>query len=149
VAGRPDYQTLAATLPSEIWAGVAQTPTTDIAAGSSETIVFYSPVGTVSRVVSCHALIPAPNLATAGTHRLDIYSNGFGGFVSGTSNFGDAVEFNFGNWVSATTKAEPGSAQSWWLGRENVFDYNLTTGGTELGTQGRVYELATMVVDLP
>lgn len=157
--GRPDYQSLSATLPSEGWSSITEIPATDVPALGNEGFILYSPSGTLSRVIASHCLVPSPTGATSGDHEVDIISNGFGAFTMGDSNFGDACEFNAGCWKSATKSQSPpaGSSQAWWMASQNVFDathgfvvnYFNRTNATELGTQGRYYYFATNQVDLP
>lgn len=116
--GRPQFQTLTASLPSEALATLGQAPATTVAAAGSEQITYYAPVGTKATVWGAYLQANAPTGATSGTHGLAVSVSGYN-LTQGTSNYGDVVTFLNGYWSSATTAAQPNtglSPQSWWLG---------------------------------
>lgn len=156
--GRPQFQMLTATLPSESLATLTQTPATAIAAGDSEQITFYSASGTKSRAWGAYLNADIPTGGTAGTHGIAVSVSGFN-LTQGTSNYDNPVTFLNGYWSSATSAAQPNtglSPQSWWL---NTVQFDATNGlvctytnGTTGGTSDastRTYNLLTVEEDLP
>lgn len=158
--GRPDYQTLSATLPSQSWAQTSTTPDTALDAGQSEQITIYAPSGTTARVISMSMSAPAPTGASAGTHGCTIYL-GIPDVTQGVSDYADELTYRSGFWQTATNAATwpvaGTTSQAWWLGDRTVtddshaiaFNYgNDTTAGTS-PAGSRTYVLTYLVVDLP
>lgn len=154
--GRPQFQMLTATLPSESAATVSQTETADIAAGASEQVHFYSPTGTVSHnQVMDFAVGNVAGATGAHTHTLTVDLVGLG--VSyGSEPDTDFITFRFGGWIAPATgmPADPNS-DSWWLGGRTEFDdtngitFTYQNNSAHTQTNSRAYQLGVRVVDLP
>ena len=154
--GRPDWQNLVA-IEQPTFATINQTPTTDIAAGTHESITVYAASGSVSYFNNANCEVPAPTGATAGEHSLLIGYGSFGSFTLGQSAWNNLLVFQYGFWVDATQTQYPPatSDQAWWLHGQTGFDSitgfeilyaTNTTAGTELASQGRFYYFSVVVV---
>ncbi|MHB2020331.1 MAG: hypothetical protein ACYCW6_25625 [Candidatus Xenobia bacterium] len=117
--GRPDYQSLSATLPSKSWESYTPDITTPVDAGSNVSVTLYSPAGTISTVISVYLNAPATTGGTSGNQQMSIDANNTG-VTEGSAPYTDPVSFNNGYWSNASTQSEPpggSSPQSWMLGR--------------------------------
>lgn len=157
--GTPDYQRLTATLPSISQVAFLSQPATDIAAGGSEQITFYSAAGTYSTIRSVSMTAPAIAAATTGNQEIRLYGSDQVNYTLGTSAYSDVLSYGPGYWNTASITQQPpaqaGADQAWFLKAGIVVDattgcgilcYNNTNAAQ---TGARFYLLTGTREDLP
>lgn len=158
--GRPQFQTLTATLPSEALSFLSMTNNAEVPANTTITYTLYAPSGAIARVQTAYLAVPPPTGAAAGTHGLVVLLGNSGAQITaGFSNYTDHVIYSSGYWNTATSAQYPPAAagmdQSYWLDKTVIdaltgiqFQYQNNTAGIVAAAAIQL-DLGVVVIDLP
>lgn len=153
--GRPDYQTLAATLPSQSLLNFTEAPASQINAGGSEQYTFYPPAGTIGKLTNLWLSANAPAGAASGIHQMVATPQGGPNVLIGESTYAAGVSYLSGAWNTNSAQTPPAAAgadQSWPIGNRLIVDsthgLNLSyTNNTNVATTETRNYMATMLVE--
>lgn len=118
MAGRPDFttpgsggsgQTVATTSRPEV-THISQSNTASVAAGTSETVEIYAPVGSIYRVLSMDLSVAADATATTGDHQFKVQDSHPISVLLGRSSGTTALIWRYGTWRSADLDKRPTDA---------------------------------------
>jgi hypothetical protein len=104
----PEFQAIVAQAPRKKMKILSSTRSVSLAASGVENVDFYSPMGTISRVVALYIWVQAPTGATAGTNSVELLNGTSAGhFMKGSSLYPDQVFFDYSMWMTATAVKNP------------------------------------------
>ena len=113
--GRPDFsqagsqgsgQVVATTDRPEL-VSISQVETSDLPAGTTETVDIFAPSGSIYRPLNVDLSVASPSGSSNGIHQLTLNSLDAVTATFAESNHGDDLRLTTGKWRKATSKKEP------------------------------------------
>jgi hypothetical protein len=110
---RKQHEVIVASAPRKRIIGLSSKTTTNITAGSSESILIYSAPNTISKVIGMYLNVVSPALSTVGTHYLFLGTSGSVAidYIRGESVFNKTIGFNVSGFDANTTPLPSGNTE--------------------------------------